>query len=105
MNVGPFKIVPLGSYTPMETLFPLLLAALGVFNRYGLQQVRYMNVLINVSPLKIVRLGSYTSMETLFPLLLAALGVFNRYGIQHVRYINVLIFLTESPTSKISLVV
>ena len=29
INVIPFKIVPLGSYTPMETLFPLLVAALG----------------------------------------------------------------------------
>ena len=32
INVIPFKIVLLGSYTPMETLFPLLVAALGVFN-------------------------------------------------------------------------
>ena len=39
INVIPFKIVPLGSYTPMETLFPLLVAALEVFNRYGLQHV------------------------------------------------------------------
>jgi len=39
INVIPFKIVPLGSYTPMETLFPLLLAALKIFNRYGLQHV------------------------------------------------------------------
>jgi hypothetical protein len=41
INVVPFKIVPLGSYTPMETLFPLLLAALEFFNRYGHQHVRY----------------------------------------------------------------
>ena len=30
-----------GSYTPMETLFPLLVAALEVFNWYGLQHVCY----------------------------------------------------------------
>ena len=41
INVIPFKIVPLGSYTPMETLFPLLLAVLEVFNQYGLQHVFY----------------------------------------------------------------
>ena len=35
-----FKIVPLGSYTLMET-FPLLVAALEVFNRYGVEDVRY----------------------------------------------------------------
>ena len=40
-NVIPFKIVPLSSYTPMETLLPLLVAALEVFNWYGLQHVRY----------------------------------------------------------------
>ena len=40
MNVIPFKIVPLDSYAPME-MFPLLVAALEVFNRYGLQHVRY----------------------------------------------------------------
>jgi hypothetical protein len=28
INVIPFKIVLLGSYTPMETLFPLLVAVL-----------------------------------------------------------------------------
>ena len=39
INVIPFKIVPLGSYIPMET-FPLLVAAVEVFNRYGLQYVR-----------------------------------------------------------------
>ena len=39
INVTPFNIVPLGSYTPMETLFPLLPAALEIFNRYGLQHV------------------------------------------------------------------
>ena len=32
INVIPFKIVPLGSYTPIETLFPLLVAALEVFS-------------------------------------------------------------------------
>ena len=37
INATPFKIVHLGRYTPMETLFPLLLAALEVFNRYGVQ--------------------------------------------------------------------
>ena len=37
----PFKIVPMGSYTPMEMLFPLLVATLEVFNRYGLQHVSY----------------------------------------------------------------
>ena len=37
INVIPFKTVPLGSYTPMETLYPLLVAALEVFNWYGLQ--------------------------------------------------------------------
>ena len=37
----PFKIVPLGSYIPMETLFPLLVAALEVCNWYGLQQLCY----------------------------------------------------------------
>ena len=36
INVIPFKIVPLGSYTPMETLFPLLVAALEV-----VKHVRY----------------------------------------------------------------
>ena len=41
INVILFKLVPLGSYTPMETLFPLLVAALEVFNRYGLHHVRY----------------------------------------------------------------
>jgi hypothetical protein len=41
INVIPFKVVPLNSYTPMETLFPLLAAALEVFNRYGLPHVRY----------------------------------------------------------------
>jgi len=29
----PFKIVPLGGYTPPETLFPLFVAALEVANR------------------------------------------------------------------------
>jgi hypothetical protein len=40
-NVITFKIVLLGSYAPMETLFPLLVEALVVFNRYGFQRVRY----------------------------------------------------------------
>ena len=40
-NVIPLKIVLLGSYTPMETLFPLLVAALEIFNQYGLQRVCY----------------------------------------------------------------
>ena len=40
-NVIPFKIAPLGSYTPIEMLFPLLVAALEIFNWYGLQHVRY----------------------------------------------------------------
>ena len=38
ITVIPFKIVSLGSYTPME-MFPLLVAALEVFYRYGLQHV------------------------------------------------------------------
>ena len=46
INVIPFKIVPLGSYTPMETLFPLLVEALEVFSRYGLQHVRYTRDLV-----------------------------------------------------------
>lgn len=29
-NIIPFKVVPLGSYTPVESLFPLLVAALEV---------------------------------------------------------------------------
>jgi len=29
----PFKIVPLGGYTPLETLFPLFVATLVVANR------------------------------------------------------------------------
>jgi hypothetical protein len=41
INVIPFKVVSLNSYTPMEKLFPLLVAALELFNRYGLQHVRY----------------------------------------------------------------
>ena len=49
INVIPFKIVPLGSYTPMET-FPLLLAALEVFNRYGLQHIRYTLSNVFLSP-------------------------------------------------------
>jgi hypothetical protein len=41
INLISIKIVPLGSHTPMEMLFPLLVAALELFNRYGLQHVRY----------------------------------------------------------------
>jgi hypothetical protein len=41
ISVIAFKIVPLGSYTPMRPLFPLLVAALEFFNRYGVQHVRY----------------------------------------------------------------
>ena len=41
INIIPFKVIPFGSYTPMETLFPHLVAVLEVFNRYGLQHVRY----------------------------------------------------------------
>ena len=41
INVIPFKIVLLGIYTPMGMLFTLLVAELEVFNRYGLQHVRY----------------------------------------------------------------
>ena len=41
INVIPFKIVPLGSYTPMETLFPLMVVVLEIFNWYGFQHVSY----------------------------------------------------------------
>ena len=37
----PLQIVPLGSYTPMEKLFPVLVAALEVSNRHGLQHALY----------------------------------------------------------------
>ena len=40
INVILFEIVPLGSYTPMEILFPLLVAALDIFNQYDLQKSR-----------------------------------------------------------------
>ena len=40
INVILFTIIPLGRYTPMETLFPLLVTALEVFNQYVLQHVR-----------------------------------------------------------------
>jgi hypothetical protein len=46
IKVIPFEIVPLGSYTPMETFFPFLVTVLQVLNRYGLQHVRY--TLLNV---------------------------------------------------------
>ena len=39
--LSPFKMVPLGSYTLMKMLFPLLVAALEVFNHCGVQHVRY----------------------------------------------------------------
>ena len=39
INVIPFIIVPLGNYTPMETLFPLSVAALEVFNWCSQQHV------------------------------------------------------------------
>ena len=45
INAIPFKMLPLDSYTAMETLFPLLVAALEVFNRCGLQHVRYMHII------------------------------------------------------------
>ena len=41
INVISFKIVPLGSYTPIKTLFPLLVSVLEIFNRDGLQRVHY----------------------------------------------------------------
>jgi hypothetical protein len=41
INVISFKVVPLGSYTSMDMLFPLLVAALEVFNQYGLQHILY----------------------------------------------------------------
>ena len=41
INVIPFKMVSFGSYTPMEMLFPLLVAVLKDFNWYGLQHIRY----------------------------------------------------------------
>ena len=43
INVISFKIVPLGSYTPIETL-SLLVAAVQVFNRYGLRHVTLLDV-------------------------------------------------------------
>ena len=50
INVIPFKIVPLGSYTLMEMLFPLLVAALEVLNWYGFQYVRYTLLDVFLSP-------------------------------------------------------
>ena len=47
INVISFKIVPLGSYTPMETLFLFLVAALGVFNWYELQCFVLLDRIIN----------------------------------------------------------
>ena len=37
----PFKIVPLGGYTPSETLFPLFVATLVVANRNRFKSVGY----------------------------------------------------------------
>ena len=37
----PFKIVPLGGFTSLETLFPLFVAALEVANRNRFQLVGY----------------------------------------------------------------
>ena len=59
INVISFKIVPLGSYTSMETLFPLLVAALQVFNRYGLQHDRY-------TLLDVFKILELTSFEDIF---------------------------------------
>ena len=59
-------------------------------------------------PFKIVPLGSYTPMETLFPFLVAVLEIFNCYVFSMsvtIEKTSVLIFLTESPMSKIALVV
>jgi hypothetical protein len=42
-----FKIVPLDRYTPMEMLFPFLVAALEVFNLFDLQHDSY--ILLDVS--------------------------------------------------------
>ena len=50
INVNLFKIVPLGSYTPMETLFPLLVAALEAFNRHGIEHVLYTLLAVFLSP-------------------------------------------------------
>ena len=41
IDVVPFKVFPLGTYTPMETWFPLLVAALEVFNWHGVQHICY----------------------------------------------------------------
>ena len=46
INVIAFKIIPLGRNTLIQTLFPLLEAALEVINRYVLQHVHY--TLLNV---------------------------------------------------------
>ncbi len=50
IKVIPFKVVPLGSYTPTETLFPPLVTALEVFNRYGLQHIHYILLDVFYSP-------------------------------------------------------
>ena len=44
MKFIPIKIVPLGSYTPIETLFLVLVAALKVFNQYGPQPYTLLGV-------------------------------------------------------------
>jgi hypothetical protein len=59
INVIPFKIVPLGSYTPMETLFPLLVEVLEVFSRYDLPHIRYTLLDVLWSP-------EITSFEDIF---------------------------------------
>jgi len=41
IEVIPFKIVPLGSYTAMEALFPFFLAVLEGFCWYSFQLVDY----------------------------------------------------------------
>ena len=41
----PLQNSSLGQLHPMETLFPLMVAALEVFNQYGLQHIRYMHII------------------------------------------------------------
>ena len=67
INVIPFKIISFGRYTPMETLFPLLVAALEIFNRYCLQHVRYtlLDVFLIKSSLKGSEKESITWYQTL----------------------------------------
>jgi hypothetical protein len=40
----------MGSYTPMETLLPHLVVVLEIFNRYGLQHIRYSLLDVFYSP-------------------------------------------------------